>query len=607
VGTTLAKGAELHLSPRAALAGGLLAAAVILIADTADASSSVAVKKRTLLITGNAGSDTLVLRVRGGSLVAAGTRVSRRRFDRIRVRAGAGNDSVRVLSTGRAPVTLEGGSGDDTLLGGPRRDLLIGGKGKDVADGNGGNDRVRLGAGDDRFAWQPGDGNDTVDGAAGTDALAFAGSDAAEAFRLTRAGAQGGRARFTRDVDGIVTSLARVERVDMVALGGADSLTVDDQSATAVRSLTADLGAADGASDRVTVNGSSGSDAIQLGDSSVTGLSTAISVAGRDELTVNALAGDDTISTAGLTTAFTADGGDGADALALTGGGQEDNFSALADGGRVRLSRDGGSLALTLDDLERLDVALLDGPDSFTVGDLAGTDVTRVNAALGQDAASDGVDVNGSGGDDTFTALGDASGVTVAANALTVAVSQAQPQVDRLHVSAFGGADSVTSSALAAGVVRFTGATGTPTSSPPAARPAPTRSPWARSAARPAWRGCSASPATARSASAGLSPPTTSSRCRAWRATTTSTPPGCPPTRSTCTSSRATATTSSSAAPAPTSWWAATAPTAWTAGTGLTACSAAPGTTTCSAAPGTTSCAARRGTTTSSAAREPTT
>lgn len=427
---------------RKTLFATLLAAGLALCADAAHASFTTKVKQRTLVIAGDASSDRLVVRSRAGRIRG----VSRRRFDRVVVRAGAGSDSVSVV--GRIPVTLNGGAGDDTLTGGRGRDLLIGGTGNDSADGNGGRDRIRLGAGADRFAWNPGDGSDSFDGGAGDDALTFTGSDAAEALRAAPG-------RLTRDVGGIVTGLRAIERIAVAARGGGDTVTVDDRSAT---SLTADLGGADGAADRVVVNGSAGNDAIAVDDASVTGLGTAIALTGRetgrDEVTVNALAGDDRLSG----DIATADGGPGADALAIAGSAERDVFDVIASGARVVVARNGR--AVNLDNLERLEVAMLAGADRFAIGDLTATGLTAIEVSLGTDGAGDSVLVSGTAGDDTITTSGDANGITVAANQLTVALAGADATLDSLVVDARAGADTMTSTGLAAGAVRFVASSG---------------------------------------------------------------------------------------------------------------------------------------------------
>ena len=55
--------------------------------------------------------------------------------------------------------------------------------------------------------------------------------------------ANGGRVRFTRDIANIVMDLDDVETINANALGGADTLTVNDLSGTDLTRVDADLGA----------------------------------------------------------------------------------------------------------------------------------------------------------------------------------------------------------------------------------------------------------------------------------------------------------------------------------------------------------------------------
>ena len=204
------------------------------------------------------------------------------------------------------PVTLDGGAGDDTLLGSNGADVLIGGDGNDLVDGNQGNDVALLGAGDDTFQWDPGDGSDTVEGQAGTDVLAFNGSGANEIIELA---ANGGRLRLTRNVGSIVMDADDVERVQVNALGGADTVTVNSLAGTDVTQVSVDLaglgGAGDAQADNVIVNGTATADAFSIaavsGAVEVSGLAALVRVtrpeAALDRLTVNGLAGGDSFVT----------------------------------------------------------------------------------------------------------------------------------------------------------------------------------------------------------------------------------------------------------------------------------------------------------------------
>jgi Ca2+-binding RTX toxin-like protein len=225
-----------------------------------------------------------------------------------------GND--QVVSTGNLAaitrLTIDGGKGDDTLFGGNGADTLIGGTGNDFVDGNQGNDVAFLGTGGDTFNWDPGDGSDIVEGQDGADTLRFNGANIAERIELSP---NGQRLRFTRDVANITMDVDGVEKVLFNALGGADTVTVNDLSGTAVNGVTVDLAGTiggqvgDGAADDVIVNGTSGADAIAVAGSSstgvtVSGLSAVVKVLvpefANDRLDVNTLAGSDTVDASGL-------------------------------------------------------------------------------------------------------------------------------------------------------------------------------------------------------------------------------------------------------------------------------------------------------------------
>jgi Ca2+-binding RTX toxin-like protein len=186
-----------------------------------------------------------------------------------------------------------------------------------------------MGAGNDTFVWNPGDGNDIVEGQAGHDTLQFNGANIAEHIDLS---ANGSRLHLFRDVANITMDVNAVEQVNVVALGGADTLTVNDLSGTGVTDVNLDLsatagsGLGDGAADTVIINGTSGADVILVaGDASgVTafGLAAQVHITGaeaaNDRLTVRGLAGDDVVEASALSAAaihLTEDGGDGNDVL----------------------------------------------------------------------------------------------------------------------------------------------------------------------------------------------------------------------------------------------------------------------------------------------------
>ena len=234
----------------------------------------VKIKPDTLEVTGTFRSDTIVLRLKAGDPGtleldsdddgSANARFDRNRFDTIEVEAGFGDDSVRIdevngVFTDTEATTLSGEFGDDSLVGGSGPEVFRGGFGEDRADGNRGDDTAFMGFGDDTFVWDPGDGSDRVEGQFGNgDAMLFNGAGAAEAFDVS---ANAERIRFFRNVGNITMDLDDVERIDLNALGGADTVLVNDVSGTDLELVEANLAAAlignagDGQPDAVTVKG----------------------------------------------------------------------------------------------------------------------------------------------------------------------------------------------------------------------------------------------------------------------------------------------------------------------------------------------------------------
>ena len=296
------------------------------------------------------------------TLTANGTRV---RFDRLDpapfsldigttehflLNASRGYDSFSATGNLAALIqtTVDGGPGNDTLLGSNGADGLIGGDGDDFVDGNQGNDTGFLGAGNDTFQWDPGDGSDIVEGQAGSDRLLFNGSNASENISIF---ANGGRVGLFRDVGAIAMDLDDVEQVDVNMQGGIDAVTVNDLSATDATSINVNfalLGAADGALDTLTINGSAGSDMISA---ETVGSDVVVSVAAQkirisgaeatDRLAVNGNNGDDIIDATSLAAAsllLTADGGLDDD---LIFGGEGDDTLLGSDGDDVLIGNGG--------------------------------------------------------------------------------------------------------------------------------------------------------------------------------------------------------------------------------------------------------------------------
>jgi Ca2+-binding RTX toxin-like protein len=409
--------------------------------------------------------------------------------DQLTVSALGGNDNISAdtLQTAIA-LTIDGGDGNDNINGSQFADTLIGGAGNDFIDGGRGNDTALMGAGDDTFVWNPGDGSDIVEGQAGIDTLQFNGANINENMDLS---ANGSRVRLARDVGNVVMDVNGTERINIAALGGADTVNVNDLTGTDVTRVNLDLAATpggnvgDGQPDTVIVSGTANADSIQVSGSSgnvhITGLAAQVNIAqaeSTDQLRVNALGGDDTVNASTLAAGvigLTLDGGDGNDLLlgsagddliiggrgndvALMGAGDDtfvwnpgdgsdivegqdgfdtmqfnganvsENINLSANGSRLRFTRDVANITMDVNGTERVNFAALGGADKITVDDLTGTDVTEVNIDLASPPGSG----NSDGAADTVTVNGtaDSDVITVGGVPGSVSVSGLAAQVN---------------------------------------------------------------------------------------------------------------------------------------------------------------------------------
>jgi len=241
-----------------------------------------------------------VVAVATGALFGAAT-------ETFSVQSLGGPDTIAGVNGQLAPVelTLDGGSGDDTVRGTNFPERLLGGSGNDLVDGNIGADTALLGTGADTFQWDPGDGSDTIEGEGGSDVLDFNGSNAGENIDVS---ANGARGRLTRNIASITQDFDGIEGLDIATLGSADNVTVNDLTGTAVKTVDVNLagfdGAGDAAADNVIVNGTEGSDSVQLRRADtqvqVRGLAAQTRVVGSepalDTLRIQTLGGDDRVT-----------------------------------------------------------------------------------------------------------------------------------------------------------------------------------------------------------------------------------------------------------------------------------------------------------------------
>jgi Ca2+-binding RTX toxin-like protein len=424
----------------------------------------------SVIVNGTARADSIQITGAGTSFAVAGLSAlitvqnSEGANDGLFVNTLAGNDTVTAagLPAGIVQLTVNGGTGNDNIIGSDGDDRLVGDDGNDTITGGKGSDVAFLGDGNDTFVWNPGDGSDTVEGEGGIDTLQFNGSNADESFDLS---ANGTRLRLFRNVGNVTMDVNGIAHVNLVTLGGADTVNVNDLTGAGVTDVNIDLAGTlgsrtgDGAADSVIVNGTAAADAITLSSSgpttTVAGLAAAVHITNadptNDSLRVNGLAGSDTISAARLQPgliALTLDGGDdndvltgsagndliiggrgadtafmgagddtfvwnpgegsdtvegqgGHDSLQFNGANIDESFDLSANGTRLRLFRNVGNVTMDVNGVEQVNVVTLGGADTVTVNDLSGTSVTDVN-----------IDLAGTSG----TGLGDGQADTVIVN-----------------------------------------------------------------------------------------------------------------------------------------------------------------------------------------------
>ena len=437
-------------------ARGIPPAAPAIKADKASLSSKKSgfkhpkLKHGVLTVKGTEASDKIALRLQAGDSAILQIDVGddgspnfsfeRKEIAKIAVDARPGDDLVRIDDsngplTDSIPTTLDGGAGNDTLGGGAGAERLIGGDGNDAIDGNGGDDTGLMGVGDDTFVWDPGDGSDVVEGQDGADTMLFNGAGGGEQVDLS---ANGKRLTFFRTQGAITMDTAGVERVDFNALGGVDSVTVNDLSGTDVSDVRLDLAGTlggatgDGQPDRVTVNGTNGKDEITVRRNAagvaVSGLQALVAIQHQeptDQLGVNGLAGDDEIDASGLAA--------GAISLELDGGAGDDTLGGGAGAERL-IGGDGND---AIDGNGGDDTGLMGvGDDTFVWDPGDGSDVVE-----GQDGA-DTMLFNGAGGGEQVDLS--ANGKRLTFFRTQGAITMDTAGVERVDFNALGGVDSVT-------------------------------------------------------------------------------------------------------------------------------------------------------------------
>lgn len=384
-------------------------------------SGGVPTIANTLLIDvfGGGGDDQLLIDESHGALPQAN------------LAGDAGNDT---LTGGAAANVINGGPDADTLFGKGGADILLGGDGDDTLVGGDADDQAFGEADDDRIIWNPGDDTDVNEGGNGADTVEVNGGNGDEQFTAT---ANGTRVRFDRlNPAPFYLDIGTCESLVLNAAGGNDSFSATGNLAALIQ---------------LTVDGGAGNDSLLGGNGAD------LLLGGGDHDFIDGQQGNDTVLMGAGDDTFQWDPGDGSDTLegqagndtlSFNGSAANELYDVSANGSRVRFTRNIGTVVMDCDDIENLGLNALGGTDGVTVNDLAGTDLTGIEAdlaALGGvgDALVDTVTINGTPSADTISLVAAADAVEVGGLAALVRVTHPEPANDELVVNGLGGPDTI--------------------------------------------------------------------------------------------------------------------------------------------------------------------
>jgi Ca2+-binding RTX toxin-like protein len=244
-----------------------------------------------------------VILVNGGAIPVTGGVATTTNTVLIQILGTPGDDQITV-GNGLVAAHIFGAGGNDTLTGGDGNDTIVSGPGgNSIVRGGRGNDLIFLTGGTNTVSWSPGDASDVIQGLGGNNTLVFSGANIGENISLF---SNGTRSRLTRDVAAVTMDMQGVQTVDINALGGADNVTISPLTGTGVAQVNIDLasppgsGTGDGAADSVIITGTPAADTFNIAANGsaveVSGLGTLVHVTGaelaNDRIAVTGVGGD---------------------------------------------------------------------------------------------------------------------------------------------------------------------------------------------------------------------------------------------------------------------------------------------------------------------------
>jgi len=272
-----------------------------------------------------------------------------------------------------------------------------------------------------------------VDGGDGTDTARFAGTAADDTIDLFGNGtAVSTVAPGTSRVD-----TTAVESLGILGLAGSDAITATG-SIAAVTALTIDGGDGDD-----TVRGGNGADMLigGRGNDDVDGNQ------GNDTALLGD--GDDRFEWSPGDASDIVDGQNGVDALDFFGSNIGETIIVVANGKRVRLTRDIGSVGMDFATFEAFSLHAFGGADTIIVDDLTDTGLKTVDldlAAIGGagDAQPDTILVNGTSRRDVVQVGRTGSDVSITGLPAQIGIAGGEGANDTLFLQTLGGDDEVT-------------------------------------------------------------------------------------------------------------------------------------------------------------------
>ena len=270
------------------------------------------------------------------------------------------------------------------------------------------------------------------------DTLSITGDAAADRLTLRLAPGAPGVLQVDVGADGSVDDAfdrSSFTGISIRSGAGADEVRIDESNGAFTDTEATTIETGPGAD---MVAGGRGTETIAGGDDG----DLVVTGAGDDTLLLGA--GDDTAIQGSDDGADVFEGQSGNDALQIVGTAESEEFTVQAVGAGARVSRDVGIARADMAGIEFAEIRAGRGPDLVDVGNLAGTELARVDADLGvADGARDTVFTAGTAGQDTISVSATGDTARVAGLPGEVRIDNARAADDRLIVQAADGTDKV--------------------------------------------------------------------------------------------------------------------------------------------------------------------